>query len=111
MAIKVIKGHVRRNGLRYGMGEIITGLSENEESRIVSEGFAEYIPNVSELEESEAEESKTEGSSDKDSNKEPLSEDNSKNDETVSEDNLDGIEVKFDPGEYVKSARNKTNRE
>jgi len=110
LAIKVIKGHVRRNGLRYGMGEIITGLSENEESRIVSEGFAEYVLNVSELEESEVEESEKEEPSDNDTTKKPLEEDTSENYGTAAEDNLDNIEIKFDPGEYVQSAKNKRDR-
>ena len=48
--------------------------------------------------------------SDNDTTKKPLEEDTSENYGTAAEDNLDNIEIKFDPGEYVQSAKNKRDR-
>lgn len=41
--IRVIKGKVKFNGVYYGVGDVISGLSEQDEARLVKNGMAEYV--------------------------------------------------------------------
>lgn len=41
--IRVIKGKVKFNGVYYGVGDVISGLSEQDEARLVKKGVAEYV--------------------------------------------------------------------
>lgn len=44
MSIRVIDGKITHSDETFGIGSIITGLSEKEETRLISLGFAEQIP-------------------------------------------------------------------
>lgn len=44
--VKVIKGEVKFNGVYHGKGVVITGLSEQDEARLVEKGVAEYVPEM-----------------------------------------------------------------
>lgn len=44
--VKVIKGEVKFNGVFHGKGAVITGLSEQDEARLVEKGVAEYVPEM-----------------------------------------------------------------
>ncbi|WP_312908046.1 hypothetical protein [Tissierella praeacuta] len=43
MAIRVIKHKIKVGDIEYGIGEVIEGLSKEEEDRLVVEGYAEGV--------------------------------------------------------------------
>lgn len=43
MAVRVIGYSVKANGVKYRIGQIIPGLTDKDEARLVQDGYAEYI--------------------------------------------------------------------
>lgn len=51
--VKVLKGKVKFGGVFYATGNVITGLSAEDEARLVKNGFAEYVAEKAQAKKSE----------------------------------------------------------
>src|SRR5690554_1189405 len=91
--IRVIKGKVKAFGKYHSVGDVITGLSEQDEARLVSPemGFAEYV------EEKEAKKKKTPPKKEAPPKQEPKAEPEEERDEGAPADE----KIDFNPEECI----------
>lgn len=105
MPVRVKYGTVRHNGETYISNDVISGLSEKEESRLISLGAVEITKEVREVKGINKDENPTNSDSEENSETtEPANSDTSNSKPEVVSDSSDNIDIKFDPAAYVGDA-------
>jgi len=124
MAVKVIKNRVFDGNKTYEVGDTIKGLSEKEESRLVSGGIAEYLNNekVSAIENKKADNSQADNGNDNvtsfegEENNDLPPENGEVNEELALEteegetNTIDPDLLSLKPEDYVKNSPTKSNK-
>lgn len=98
MAIQCTKFKIRANGKIYTSGEVIEGLSKEEEARLVQEGYAEYVK-IIQAEVPEDEKTNKRESPNDEANKSP----------EPSEEHEDGPDTGY-PDEEIQKAKSQKTR-
>lgn len=104
MTIKVKKSNVRHNGTSYTIGEMITGLSEQEEVRLISLGVAEQIEVIFEKVEDNPPDLKKEQQTTEQEKQNSISDEVQK---STSDDNQrqNDTAINFNPDEVIKKTK------
>lgn len=91
--IEVIRGSVKINGEKYVVGDVVKGLSKNDEARLVEKGIAKYPDGAVEKKQPE-----TNKKNDKKAEQEiPV-------DDEVKEELVDDGQITFNPDDYIEAA-------
>lgn len=109
MSIKVINGRIRRNGKVYPVGTVISGLSKNEEARLISLGSAEGNDPVveEEINADDQQSGDSNGAEDNAPDGQSTTSESAKipdDQEQVSESGVDPSILQLDTNEYVEAA-------
>lgn len=109
MAIQCTKFKIRANGKIYTSGEVIEGLSKEEEARLVQEGYAEYVKIIQAEVPEDEKTNKKESPNDEANDPPEILDDEANKSPEPSEEHEDGPDTGY-PDEEIQKAKSQKTR-